>query len=106
MKLILSRLSEDAHVEVRCAAAKALGRQHVWVAMPDLISAMRSDEDRLRTHAAEAVFVLTGTRFPFRPNDEPQKREAVVQRIEKLYREGQADAAHKTYLAQKEMNQR
>ena len=106
MKVIADRLGVDAHAEVRCAAAKALGRQHAWWAMPELIAAMRSDDGRLRAHAAEAVFVMTGTRFPFRPNDEPDKREAVVKRIETLYKEGQADAAHKTYLAQKEMNKR
>ncbi|MCX5682218.1 MAG: HEAT repeat domain-containing protein [Planctomycetota bacterium] len=84
---LVQALRTDAAPEVRAAAVTALGLNHDWSAMPDILRALEDESDLVRAGAASAVRRLWQRDFFYRPDDPPQKRAASVARIRDAWEE-------------------
>ena len=70
---------------VRVAAATSLGKVNDYSAMPTLIKAMADRDPLVRGRAYAAVRRIIQMDIGFRANDPPQKRQAMIARLRKLY---------------------
>ena len=64
----------DKSPVVRASAITALGKRRVYEEMETLLQAMNDDDIIVRRRAAEAVVVMIGRRYPYKPNASPARR--------------------------------
>jgi len=80
--LLISRLNDPyEYPEVRGAAARSLGRMHIWGAMAHLVDALEDSDAYVRGQAGAAVRRILGRDYGFRANASSGRRREVIARI-------------------------
>jgi HEAT repeat protein len=64
----------DKSPVVRASAITALGKKRVYEEMETLLQAMNDDDIMVRRRATEAVVLLIGRRYPYKPNASSARR--------------------------------
>ncbi len=70
---------------VRATAVTALGRERVYEEMETLLAAMNDDDIVVRRRAAEAVVLMIGRRYPYKPHAPSAERLKSIAVIRKFW---------------------